>query len=55
MPEYRTETSSLNHQEKVQNASNHRKSYAYSFLGHTSTAIGTLLKQGFNSEQCLLQ
>jgi hypothetical protein len=42
MPEYGMETFPLALQAKVQNASNCRKAYAYSFLGLTRATIGTL-------------
>jgi len=47
-------TSSFTCQHKVQNASNRRKVYAH-ILGLTRTTTGTLTREGFYSEKCLLQ
>jgi hypothetical protein len=42
MPEYGMKTSPLTLEAKVQNASNCKKAYAYSFLGLARATTGTL-------------
>jgi hypothetical protein len=51
MLEYGMETSSFECQQKVQNTSNRRKGYAYSFLGLTRATTTTLSRERFNSEK----